>query len=83
MLQFGLRLGAHPRQLITTTPRPIALVKRLIADPRSALTRAATHVNAAHLSPAFLSEVVARSSAARKLWARSSRTARTRCGRAP
>ena len=60
MLQFGLRLGAQPRQLITTTPRPIALIKRLIADPRSAVTRAATHVNAAHLSPAFLSQVVER-----------------------
>ncbi len=60
MLQFGLRLGAHPRQLITTTPRPIALIKRLIADPRSAVTRAATHVNAAHLSPAFLTQVVER-----------------------
>ena len=33
MLQFGLRLGERPRQVITTTPRPIALIKRLIADP--------------------------------------------------
>jgi phage terminase large subunit-like protein len=60
MLQFGLRLGVRPRQLITTTPRPSALIRRLIADPRTALTRAATHANAAHLSPAFLAEVVAR-----------------------
>ena len=60
MLQFGLRLGPRPRQLVTTTPRPTALVKRLIADPRTAVTRAATQANAAHLSPAFLDEVVAR-----------------------
>ncbi len=60
MLQFGLRLGARPRQLITTTPRPTALIRRLIADPRTAVTRAATQANAAHLSPAFLAEVVAR-----------------------
>jgi phage terminase large subunit-like protein len=60
MLQFALRLGPWPRQLITTTPRPIALIKRLIADPRTAVTRAATHANAAHLSPAFLDEVLAR-----------------------
>ena len=60
LLQFALRLGARPRQLITTTPRPIALLKRLLADPRTAVTRAATQVNAAHLSPAFLDEVVAR-----------------------
>ena len=60
MLQFGLRLGARPRQLVTTTPRPIALIKRLIADPRTAVTRASTHANAAHLSPAFLDEVIGR-----------------------
>src|SRR5262245_7291818 len=60
MLQFGLRLGPRPRQLITTTPRPIPLIKRLIADPRTAVTRASTHANGAHLSPAFLAEVLAR-----------------------
>jgi phage terminase large subunit-like protein len=60
MLQFGLRLGARPRQLVTTTPRPTPLIKRLLADPRTAVTRAATQANAAHLSPAFLAEVVAR-----------------------
>jgi phage terminase large subunit-like protein len=60
MLQFGLRLGKRPRQLITTTPRPIPLIKRLLVDPRTAVTRAATQANAAHLSPAFLEEVLAR-----------------------
>jgi phage terminase large subunit-like protein len=60
MLQFGLRLGARPRQLITTTPRPIALITRLMNDPRTAVTRAPTQANAAHLSPQFLDEVLAR-----------------------
>jgi phage terminase large subunit-like protein len=60
MLQFGLRLGVRPRQLITTTPRPIPLIKRLLADPRTAITRAATQANAAHLSPAFLDEILVR-----------------------
>jgi len=60
MLQFGLRLGQRPRQLITTTPRPIPLIKRLLTDPRTAVTRAGTQANAAHLSPAFLAEVLAR-----------------------
>ena len=60
MLQFGLRLGQRPRQLITTTPRPIPLIKRLVADPRTAVTRAATQANAAHLSPVFLDEILAR-----------------------
>src|SRR3954465_7650252 len=60
MLQFALRLGLNPRQVITTTPRPIPLIKRLIADPSTAVTRAGTIVNAGNLSPVFLSAVVAR-----------------------
>jgi len=60
MLQFGLRLGARPRQLVTTTPRPLALIKRLVADPRTAVTRASTHVNARNLAPAFLDAVIGR-----------------------
>ena len=60
MLQFGLRLGPMPRQLVTTTPRPIALIKRLVTDARTAVTRASTHANAAHLSPAFIEAVIGR-----------------------
>jgi len=60
MLQFALRLGLNPRQVITTTPRPIPLLKRLIADPSTAITRAGTIVNARNLSPVFLSTVVSR-----------------------
>ncbi len=60
MLQFGLRLGRRPRQMITTTPRPIALIKRLIADPATAVTRAPTRANAFNLSAAFFDAVVAR-----------------------
>jgi phage terminase large subunit-like protein len=60
MLQFGLRLGARPRQVITTTPRPLRLLKRIMADPRTALTRAGTAANAFNLAPAFLDTIVAR-----------------------
>ena len=60
MLQFGLRLGERPRQVITTTPRPIALLKRLVADPKTARTHASTVANARHLAPAFLDAVVGR-----------------------
>jgi phage terminase large subunit-like protein len=60
MLQFGLRLGERPRQVITTTPRPIALIKKLIADPATALSHAGTRVNAYNLAPAFLDHVLTR-----------------------
>ena len=60
MLQFGLRLGAQPRQLITTTPRPNALLKQLIKDPTCVVTRAATRANAHNLAPTFLQTVMSR-----------------------
>ncbi len=60
MLQFCLRLGENPRQVVTTTPRPIPLLKRLIADARTAISRARTEANAANLAPSFLGAVVGR-----------------------
>lgn len=60
MLQFALRLGDQPRQVATTTPRPTALMKRLIAEPGTVMTRAATLANAAHLAPGFLTRIVGR-----------------------
>jgi len=33
MLQMGMRLGDMPRTLVTTTPRPLALLRRLADDP--------------------------------------------------
>jgi phage terminase large subunit-like protein len=60
MLQFGLRLGDRPRQVVTTTPRPSPLIERLIADTKTAVTRAATSANAANLAPAFLDAIVGR-----------------------
>ncbi|MEI2384638.1 terminase family protein [Breoghania sp. JC706] len=60
MLQFGLRLGERPRQVATTTPRPIALMKRLLADPLTTVSRAATRDNATNLAPGFLEAIVGR-----------------------
>ena len=60
MIQFGLRLGARPRGLVTTTPRPIPLIRRLFSDPRTAVTRARTAANAQNLAPDFLEAVVGR-----------------------
>ncbi len=60
MLQFGLRLGALPRQLVTTTPRPTPLVKRLVAAERTVITRAGTRANLGNLAPGFLERVLGR-----------------------
>jgi phage terminase large subunit-like protein len=60
MLQFGLRLGERPRQVITTTPRPIALIKTLCSDARTAVTHARTETNAFHLAPNFIETMLSR-----------------------
>jgi phage terminase large subunit-like protein len=60
MLQFGLRLGDNPQQLATTTPKPTRLLKRLLDDPHTVVTRARTEANRAHLAPRFLEAVVGR-----------------------
>jgi len=60
MLQFGLRLGARPRQAVTTTPRRIPLIRRLLDDPSVSVTRARTADNAENLAPSFLAQVTAR-----------------------
>jgi phage terminase large subunit-like protein len=60
MLQFGLRLGKQPRAAITTTPRPVPLLKRLLVEPMTAVSRAATKANAFQLAPQFLEHMLAR-----------------------
>ena len=57
MLQFGLRLGDMPRQVVTTTPRPVDILKRIMADDGTVTTRVRTSDNAAHLAPGFLAEM--------------------------
>lgn len=54
MLQFGLRVGPAPKQLITTTPRPTPLLRRLLADPAVTVTRMKTVDNQAHLAAGFI-----------------------------
>ena len=60
-LQFGLRLdppgGGHAQQVVTTTPRPIPLVKAIIADPTTVTTRASTFDNAANLGAKFVEQI--------------------------
>ena len=83
MLQFGLRLGERPRQVITTTPRPIALLKT--SDRRSAhRDHARRHARPMPTIWRRLSSrrccraMAARSSGGRRSTARSSRSAATR-----
>src|SRR5258707_1793660 len=60
MLMFGLRVGADPRVVVTTTPRPIKLLRELLADPKVVTTRGRTIENQENLAPAFLEQIVSR-----------------------
>ncbi|MEP5925808.1 MAG: ATP-binding protein, partial [Nitratireductor sp.] len=52
--------GQNPRQVMTTTPRPVPVLKRLMADRRTAVTRASTHANRANLADGFFRAVISR-----------------------
>lgn len=56
--QFGLRIGKKPRTIITTTPRPTKLMKRLVADTSTCVTRGTTYDNRANLAPAFFDQII-------------------------
>ena len=60
MLQFGLRLGKQPLQVVTTTPRPTALIKRLMKDENCIVTRVSTMANKANLAPGFVDSLLKR-----------------------
>lgn len=57
-LMMGLRLGDHPRAVVTTTPRPNALMRRVMALPDLVETRGRTGDNP-HLPDSFVAAMAA------------------------
>jgi phage terminase large subunit-like protein len=60
MLDLALRRGERPQAVVTTTPRPIPALKRLMDGPATVVTRARTIDNAGFLSEGFAEAVRAR-----------------------
>ena len=60
MLQFALRLGTHPQQVVTTTPRNVEVLKRILQSASTVTTHAPTDANRAYLAESFLAEVETR-----------------------
>ncbi len=58
MLQFALRLGGDPRQVVTTTPRNIAVLHEILAGRDVVMTTAPTVANAVNLAQSFLDKVM-------------------------
>jgi phage terminase large subunit-like protein len=57
-MKLGLRLGARPQAVVTTTPRPTPLIKELLADPACVVTEGSTYENRPNLSPTFFATVI-------------------------
>lgn len=55
---LGLRLGPDPRALVTTTPKPRAILRDLLARPRVVVTRGTTYENRDNLAPEFFDEII-------------------------
>jgi len=60
MLSFALRLGDNPRVTVTTTPRAVPILKRLMADGATAVSASRTADNRGFLAASFWRDVQAR-----------------------
>lgn len=59
-LMLGLRLGPRPRACVTTTPRPIPIVKYLVKDSHTWVSKESTYANLDNLAPTFRDTILTR-----------------------
>lgn len=57
MLQFTLRLGKKPQVMVTTTPKPTRLVRKLLKDPTTHVTTGSTFENSDNLAGSFIKSI--------------------------
>lgn len=57
MAMFGLRLGSAPQAMVTTTPKPLPIVRELVRDQRNVVTRGTTYDNRRNLATAFFVQI--------------------------
>lgn len=63
MMKFGLRLGESPKVIVTTTPKPIDLVRQLVEeaeddDSSTIMTSGSTFENRDNLAKSFIDELI-------------------------
>ena len=56
-LAFGLRLGADPRCVVTTTPKPLDILRELTTRPDVKITQGSTYDNTGNLTPAYINHI--------------------------
>ena len=60
MAMFGLRLGENPQACVTTTPKPVQVVRELLKAPTTHITRGSTYDNRANLAQSFFTQIIAK-----------------------
>ena len=58
-LMLGLRLGANPQCVATTTPKPNALIRTILDRKSTVVSRGSTYDNLGNLAPSFREQVLA------------------------
>ncbi len=56
-LMMTLRIGKNPRVIITTTPRPLPMIKKIMERPDVVVTRGTTFENQSHLAQNYIQEM--------------------------
>ena len=59
-LAFGLRLGSNPKCVVTTTPKPIELLRELTTRKDVEITTGSSYDNSANLPPGFIQAIAGR-----------------------
>ena len=59
-LLFGLRLGENPQVMVTTTPKPISLIKEIRTAAGTVLTTGSTYENVSNLTPIFFQNIISK-----------------------
>ena len=57
-LEMGLRLGPDPKGAITTTSKPIKVVRDVLADEDVVVTTGSRYENISNLSPVFIKRII-------------------------
>ncbi len=57
-LQLGLRIGDNPQAIVTTTPRPIPIIRELVSAASTVVTRGSTYDNRENLAPTFFTRII-------------------------
>ena len=60
MAKLGLRLGSNPQAIITTTPKPVRIVRELIKDKDCVMTGGNTYENIVNLAASFYKTIVSK-----------------------